>query len=119
MHNLWIIYVSLHTYAMQYMLSSIAKTAAQRKEKTFPGINSADNQCCCISTRHSQAVALTSAYLEAGVVEFAHVKLHPDDGKHDNGEEKQQADLKQRYHGFHYGLQHHLETWETEKDGEE
>lgn len=35
MHNLWIIYVSLHTYAMQYMLSSIAKTAAQRKGKNL------------------------------------------------------------------------------------
>lgn len=63
-----------------------------------------------VQTRHSQAVALTSVYLEAGGVEFAHVKLHPDDGKHDNGEEKQQADLKQRNHGLHYRLQHHLET---------
>lgn len=87
-----------------------SKDSSTAERKNFPGINSADNQCCCTSTRHSQAVALTSAYLEAGVVEFAHVELHPDDGKHDNGEEKQQADLKQRYHGFHYGLQHHLET---------
>lgn len=73
-------------------------------------MNSADNRCWRTNTRHSQAVVLTSVDLEAGGVEFAHVKLHPDDGKHNNGEEKQQADLKQRNHGFHYGLQHHLET---------
>ena len=63
-----------------------------------------------VQTRHGQAVALTSFDLEAGGVEFAHVELHPDDGKHDDGEEEQQADLKQRNHGFHYGLQYHLET---------
>lgn len=57
-----------------------------------------------------QLSVLTGGF-EAGVVELAHVKLHPDDGKHDDGEEEQQADLKQRDHGFHYGLQHHLETW--------
>lgn len=93
------------------MFSSITNTGPQLKEKKVsPGVNSADNQCCHTNKRHSQVVALTSVCLEAGGVEFAHVKLHPDDGKHDNGEEKQQADLKQRNHGFHYGLQYHLET---------
>lgn len=43
-------------------------------------------------------------------MKFAHVKLQPDDGEHDDGEEEQQADLKQRDHGFHYRFQHHLET---------
>lgn len=75
-----------------------------------PGVISADNQCCPANTHASQAAALTSVYPEAGGVEFAHVKLHPDDGKHDNGEEQQEADLKQGNHGFHYGLQHHLEA---------
>ena len=67
--------------------------------KVSPGINLA----CLL-----QDLALT--IFEAGAVEFSHVKLHPDDGEHEDGEEKQQADLKQRNHGFHYGLQHHLET---------
>lgn len=64
-----------------------------------------------------QALALTSVYPEAGGVEFAHVKLHSDDGKHDDGEEQQEANLEQRNHGFHYGLQHHLQTWGTERGG--
>lgn len=68
-------------------------------------------------TRVAAKLLLTSVELEAGGVEFAHVKLQPNDGKHDNGEEEQQADLKQRNHGFHYGLQHHLETWDTGRDG--
>lgn len=94
-HTELIIYAHLHQYAVQY---------------SFPAISSRDYQCYSTNTHCSPAVALTSVDLEAGVVEFAHVKLHPDDGKHDNGEEEQQADLKQRNHGFHYGLQHHLET---------
>lgn len=81
---------------------------AERRESFFPGVHSVDNQCC--HTETCQAVALTSLYLEAGGVEFPHVELHPDDGKHYNGEEEQQADLKQRNHGFHYGLQYHLKT---------
>lgn len=97
-----VIYVLIH---IKY------KNTAERK-KVFVGIDSVDNQCCHTHTNtlHSQAVVLTSVVSEAGGVEFAHVKLHPDDGKHDNGEEEQQANLKQRNHRFHYGLQHHLET---------
>lgn len=60
---------------------------------------------------------LTRVYLEACHVKFAHVELHPDDGEHDNGEEEQQADLKQRDHGLHDGLQHHLETWGGQRRG--
>lgn len=58
-----------------------------------------------------EAQALTGVYLEARHVKFAHVELHPDDGEHDDGEEEQEANLKQRDHGLHDGLQHHLETW--------
>lgn len=43
-------------------------------------------------------------------MELPHVELHPDNGEHDDGEEEQQADLKQRHHGFHYGFQDNLET---------
>lgn len=68
-----------------------------------------------VQTRRGRAVALTGAVLEAGGVEFAHVKLHPDDGKHDDGEEEQQANLEKWNHGFHYWLQHHLQTWETRR----
>lgn len=71
-----------------------------------------------LQIRHRQAVALTSAVLEAGGVEFAHVKLHPNDGKHNNGEEEQQTNLKKWNHGFHYRLQHHLEAWETRGEEE-
>lgn len=60
--------------------------------------------------KENEAGPLTGVYLEAGHVEFAHVELHPDDGEHDDGEEEQQADLEQRDHGLHDGLQHHLET---------
>lgn len=52
-------------------------------------------------------------------MEFAHVELHPDDGEHDNGEEEEQADLQQRDHGLHDGLQHHLETWKGRGRGED
>jgi len=48
-------------------------------------------------------------------VEFAHVKFHTNDGKHDDGKEEQQTNLKQRNHGFHYGFQHHLETCKVER----
>lgn len=51
-------------------------------------------------------------------MKFAHVELHPDDGKHDDGEEEQQANLKQGDHGFHDGLQHHLETCRGQRRGE-
>ena len=52
---------------------------------------------------------------EAGAVEFAHVEFHTDDCEHDNGKEEQEADLQQRNHGFHYGLQNHLQTCKREK----
>lgn len=54
--------------------------------------------------------SITRVDPEAGVVEFAIVELHTDDGEHDNGKEEQEANLQQRNHGFHYGLQHHLQT---------
>lgn len=53
---------------------------------------------------------LTSVYPEAGGVELSHVKLHANDGEHDDGKEEQQANLEQRYHGLHDGLEDHLET---------
>lgn len=96
---------------MQYTFSSVTNAGTQLKgEKSFFLASTQLIISVVVHTRHSQAVALTSVDHEAGGVEFAHVKLHPDDGKHDDGEEKQQADLKQGNHGFHYGLQHHLET---------
>ena len=53
---------------------------------------------------------LTCVYPEAGAMELAHVEVEADDGEHEDGEEEQQADLQQRYHGFHNGLQDHLKT---------
>lgn len=46
--------------------------------------------------------------VKAGWVEFANVELQPDDGKHEDGKEKEQANLQQRNHGFHNGFQHNL-----------
>lgn len=53
---------------------------------------------------------LTCVYPEAGGVELSHVKLHANDGEHDDGKEEQQANLEQGYHGLHDGLEDHLET---------
>ena len=47
----------------------------------------------------------------AGLVQLAAVELQADDGEHEDGEEKQHADLEQRNHGLHDGLQDDLETW--------
>lgn len=47
---------------------------------------------------------------QAGVVKFPAVELQTDDGKHEDGEEQQQADLEQGDHGFHDGLQHNLQA---------
>lgn len=54
---------------------------------------------------------LTCAVGEAGFMEFAHIELKADDGKHEDGKEKQQPDLQQRNHGLHDGLEHHLQAW--------
>lgn len=57
------------------------------------------------------ALSVTWVNLEAGGVEFAHVELHADDGKHDDGKEEQQPNLQQGNHGFHDGLQDHLQAY--------
>lgn len=46
----------------------------------------------------------------AGVVQSAAVELQADDGEHEDSEEEQQADLQQRHHGLHDGLQDDLQT---------
>jgi hypothetical protein len=43
-------------------------------------------------------------------VQRSGVKLQPDDGEDDDGEQHQQADLEQRSHGLDDGLQHDLQT---------
>lgn len=48
-------------------------------------------------------------------MKFADVELKADDGKHENGEEEQQANLQQRDHGLHDGFEHHLQAWSTNK----
>lgn len=39
------------------------------------------------------------------------VELQADDGKHEDGKEEQEADLQERHHGLHDGLQHNLQAW--------
>lgn len=46
----------------------------------------------------------------AGAVQSAAVELQADDGEHEDGEEKQQADLQQRNHGLHDGFQDDLKA---------
>lgn len=56
---------------------------------------------------------LTCDFVVAGLVELPHVELQPDDGKHEDGHEQQQADLQKGDHGLHNGLEHHLQAWRT------
>lgn len=44
-------------------------------------------------------------------MEFAHVELQPDDGKHHDGEEEEQPNLQQGHHGLHDGLEDNLQAW--------
>lgn len=53
---------------------------------------------------------------QAGVVELAAVELQTDDGKHEDGEEQQQANLQQGHHGLDDGLQHDLKTCRQTRD---
>lgn len=47
---------------------------------------------------------------QAGVVKLPAVELQTDDGKHEDGKEQEKADLEQRDHGLHDGLQHDLQA---------
>lgn len=47
---------------------------------------------------------------QAGVVKLPAVELQTDDGKHEDGEEQEKADLEQWDHGLHDGLQHDLQA---------
>lgn len=53
---------------------------------------------------------LTRLVREAGFVKLAHVELQPDDGKHHDGEEEEQPDLKQGHHCLHDGLEDNLQA---------
>lgn len=43
-------------------------------------------------------------------MKLPHVKLQPNDGKHHDGEEEEQPDLKQGHHRLHDGLEDNLQT---------
>lgn len=47
---------------------------------------------------------------QASLVKLPAVKLQTNNGKHEDGEEQQKADLEQRDHGFHDGLQYNLQA---------
>lgn len=57
-----------------------------------------------------QRAGLTCLVGKAGFVEFAHVELQPDDGKHHDGEEEEQPNLQQGHHGLHDGLEDNLQA---------
>lgn len=50
----------------------------------------------------------TCVIVKAGPVEFAYVELQANDGKHEDGKEKEEANLQQGNHGLHDGFEHHL-----------
>lgn len=47
---------------------------------------------------------------QTGVMKLPAVELQTDDGEHENGEEQKKADLEQRDHRLHDGLQHNLQA---------
>lgn len=57
---------------------------------------------------HVNTVIYTCSVVKAGFVEFSYVELQTNDGKHEDGKEKQKADLQQGNHRFHDGFEHHL-----------
>lgn len=61
--------------------------------------------------RKIQRAGLTCLVGKAGFMEFAHVELQPDDGKHHDGEEEEQPNLQQGHHGLHDGLEDNLQAW--------
>lgn len=60
--------------------------------------------------RKVQRAELTCLVGKAGFMEFAHVKLQPNDGKHHDGKEQEQPNLQQGHHGLHDGLEDNLQT---------
>lgn len=44
------------------------------------------------------------------MVKLPAVELQADDGKHEDGKEQEEADLEQRNHGLHDGLEHNLQA---------
>lgn len=47
---------------------------------------------------------------QAGLVKLPAVELQTNDGKHEDGKEQEKANLEQRDHGLHDGLQHNLQA---------
>lgn len=47
---------------------------------------------------------------QAGLVKLPTVELQTNNGEHEDGEEQEEADLEQRDHGLHNGLQHNLQA---------
>lgn len=45
------------------------------------------------------------------------VELQANDGKHEDGKEEQEADLQERHHGLHDGLQHNLQACGRDENG--
>lgn len=48
------------------------------------------------------------------MVKLPAVELQADDGKHEDGKEQEEADLEQRNHGLHDGLEHNLQALKKE-----
>lgn len=61
---------------------------------------------------------LTCNVIIAGFVEFSHVELKADDGKHEDSHKQQQSNLQQGDHGLHNRLEHHLQAWRTRQPQE-
>lgn len=57
-----------------------------------------------------QYAAVWNTVVDAARMQQAHEQLEPDDGEDEDGEEHEQADLKQRHHRLQDRLEHHLEA---------
>lgn len=55
---------------------------------------------------------------EARSVQLPTVEFQADDSEHQDGKEEQEADLQERHHGLHDGLQHDLQAWKAGREWE-
>lgn len=53
------------------------------------------------------------------MVKLPAVELQADDGKHEDGKEQEEADLEQRNHGLHDGLEHNLQALKKSKEAKD
>lgn len=89
-------------------VENVFPSQIEMKQKNARKYLFASTRECSNENWHTCTHFVTCVIVKAGFVEFAHVELQADDGKHEDGEEKKQANLQQRNHGLHDRFEHHL-----------